>query len=149
MSDENNNQNDFKDNVKDYVNNVQDSTSDFTEEEIQKGKGMGILSYILPFIPFFAEKENKYVQYHAKQGMNLLVVAIAYSIIYSILTSVIKVKTYNSFWGFYYSVTPWWVTLPLNIISIGISILCIMGIVNVCKGKAKELPLINKVKIFK
>lgn len=77
---------------KNVFNDVKDDTKSFSEKEISDGKGMAILSYILPFIPFFAEKNNKYVRYHAKQGMNLLIIAIAYSIIYSILTSVIKVN---------------------------------------------------------
>lgn len=148
MDNNNSNKKDFKDNVKNFVNNVQDSTNDFTKEEIEDGKGMGILSYIIPIIPFFAEKKNKFVVYHAKQGMNLLILAIAYSIIYSVLTSVIKVRG-SGYWGVYYTVTPWWVTFPLSIIGLCISILCIMGIVNVCKGKAKELPIVNKIKIFK
>lgn len=147
-----------KDKAKSVLNDVKDETKDFTKKDIEDGKGMGILSYIFPFIPFIVEKKNKFVKYHANQGMNLLVIAVGYSIIYSILTSVIKVKSNcgYGYWGdlaaslgTYCKVTPWWVTWPLGIIGLGITALCIIGIINVCKGKAKELPIVNKLKVFK
>ena len=128
------------------------TTSDgYTQKDKDENKGMAILSYILPFIPYFTKKDSKWVEYHSKQGMNLLIVGIAYSVIYGILTSVIKVTTTDYMWGipYTYTRTPVWLTLPLNLLSLGITILAIMGIVNVCKGVAKELPLVGKLKIFK
>ncbi len=144
----------FKDKAKDFVNDVKDESNEFTKEEKEKGKGMAILSYIIPLIPFFANKDNKYVRYHAVQGMNLLMLAIAYSIVNSILTSVIKVNGSCGSWlgynlGNYCKITPWWVTWPLTILGLCITVLCVMGIINVCNGKAKELPVVNKIKIFK
>lgn len=124
----------------------------FSKKEIEEGKGMAILSYILPFIPYFVEKENKYVKYHARQGMDLFVVWIAYSILYSILTSVIKVQTTCGSWfgiEIPCKITPWWVTYPLGAIYLGLLALVIIGIVNVVNGKAKPLPLFEKFKIFK
>lgn len=92
---------DFKDKAKGLINDVKDESKSFDKKEIESGKGMAILSYILPFIPYFAEKDNKYVRYHAVQGMNLLIVAIAYSVIYSILTSIIKVNgSCGSWYGY-------------------------------------------------
>lgn len=149
---------DLKSKAKKILNDVKDDSKSFDKKDVENGKGMAILAYIFPFIPYFAEKNNKYVRYHAVQGMNLLIIAIAYSIIYSILTSIIKVKGNCGlgYWGDlaeafgqYCKVTPWWVTVPLSIIGFAISILCIIGIINVCKGKAKELPIVNKVKVFK
>ena len=152
------NEKNFQDKAKDFINNVEDSTNKFDKKDIEAGKGMGVLSYILPFIPFFVEKKNKFVVYHAKQGMNLLILSIAYGVIYGVLTSLIKVNgdCGYGYWGdlaewagVTCKVTPWWVTVPLSIIGLGITILCIIGIVNVCKGKAKDLPIVNKIKIFK
>ena len=146
------------DKVKGLFNNLKDSTTNFEKKDIESGKALGILSYIIPLIPFLVEKKNKFVMYHAKQGMNLFVVSIAYTILYVILTTVVKVDGncgYGALGDFAQSlgitckVTPWWITWPLNIIGFGISILAIMGIVYVCQGKAKELPIINKIKLFK
>lgn len=149
---------DLKNKAKDVFTNVKDESKSFDKKEIESGRGMGILSYILPFIPYFFKKDNKYVKYHATQGMNLLIIVIAYAIVDAILTSVIKVNgdCGYGYWGEWASslgvtckITPWWVTWPLYIIGICILILAILGIINVCKGKAKELPIVNKLKIFK
>ena len=42
---------------------------------------MGIIAYfsLLALIPYFCEKKNKFVVYHAKQGMNLLIFETAYA----------------------------------------------------------------------
>lgn len=143
----------FKDKVQDFVNSVKNDSKFFNKKDIESGKGMAILAYILPFIPYLVEKKNKFVKYHSAQGMNLLIIVIAYSIIYSILTSIIKVNGSCETWfgyniGNYCKVTPWWVTLPLSLIGLGFTILCVIGIINVCNGKAKELPVVNKIKIF-
>ncbi len=135
------------------VMDTEDKSSSYSKKEISNGKGMSMLSYVIPLIPYFLEKENKFVRYHAKQGMDLLLVAILYSIVYNILTSVIRVNgSCGSLFGYnlgnYCRITPWWVTYPLGIIGLCISIIAIMGIINASKGKAKDLPLINKLKIF-
>ncbi len=148
----------LKDKANDLLKNVKDDSKKFDKKEIESGKGMAILSYIIAPIPYFAEKNNKYVKYHAIQGMNLLIIAIAYSAIYWLLSSVIKVKGScgYGYWGEWAEalgatckVTPWWVTVPLSIVGIGVGLLFILGIINVCNGKAKELPIVNKLKIFK
>lgn len=137
------------DQIKNVFDDVKDDSDSFSKEEIENGKGMGILSYIIPFIPYFAEKKNNFVQYHAKQGMNLFIISIIYSIIYSVLTSLIKVKRVIYYGAIEYRVTPWWVSFPLRIIGLGIFILAIMGIIYVLNGKAKELPIVNKFKVLK
>lgn len=142
----------FKDKAEDIINDVKDSTKDFSKKEISDGKGMAVLSYIIPIIPYFVEKKNKFAIYHAKQGMNLLMVCIAYGFVNAILSSLIKVNTScGNFLGYNLDckVTPWWVSLPLGLIGVVIGIIAIFGIVYAVGGKAKELPLVNKVKIFK
>jgi uncharacterized membrane protein len=148
MSDEKEEKN-LNDQIKNIINDVNDSSESFDKEEIESGKGMGVLCYIIPFIPYFVEKKNKFVQYHAKQGMNLFIICVVYSIIYSILTSIIKVKRYVYYGAIEYNVTPWWVTFPLGLIGLGLTVIALMGIVYVLNGKAKELPIINKLKILK
>jgi len=114
--------------------------NNFEKKDIESGKAMAILSYILPFIPFFAEKNNKWVRFHAVQGMNLLIIVIAINIIFSILYRIIWSISWR-LWGI--------IGLISSAINIGITVLCVIGIVNVCQEKANELPLINKIKIIK
>lgn len=144
----------FKNQAKDFINNVKDDSEKFDKKEVESNKGMAIIAYILPFIPYFFEKNNKYVRYHAIQGMNLLLISILYGIVYSVLTSIIKVNGSCGKWlgydfGNYCQVTPWWITLPLSLIGLGITVLSIIGIINVCNGKAKELPIVSKFKFLK
>lgn len=148
---------DKKNNYKEKVEKIletEDNSDKFNKKDIENGKGMAILSYILPFIPYFVEKENKYVKYHSRQGMDLLLVCIIYTVIYNILTSIIKVNgSCGSLFGYnfgnYCRITPWWISWPLGIIYLGITIIAIIGIINAVKGKAKELPILNKFKVFK
>ena len=81
----------------------------YTSQEKETGKAMAILSYIgfLSLIPYLTEKENKWVKYHATQGINLVII---------------------------------WV---------GLIVISVIGICNVCNGEAKELPLVGKMKMIK
>lgn len=132
------------------LNNTKDSTSNFDAADIAQNKGMTVLAYLglLWLIPFFAKKDSPYTRYHCKQGFNLLLVEIAYTIVSSILRAIIKVP-YN-YYGYYVgSYTPGWLSTILWLISIPILILAIIGIINAANGKAKELPIIGKFKILK
>ena len=109
----------------------------FTKKEIDDGKFMAILSYIgiLALIPYLAEKNNKFVMYHAKVGLNLFLLEVIASVALSAL-------------GFTIILLPL-IALVSPVVGIGSVVLSIIGIVNVCNGEAKELPVIEKIKIVK
>lgn len=135
------------------VLDTEDSTKEFTKKDAKDNLGMALLSYLglLVLIPYFLEKDSKFVKYHAKQGMNLLIVWVGYSILCGLL-SLIKVSRTVYYFGYAYGkvkVTPWWVSLPIWVVGLGIGVISIIGIVYVVQGKAKELPLVNKLKFFK
>lgn len=129
-----------------------DSTDKFTKKDVKDNMGFALISYlgILVLIPYFLGKSSKFVQYHAKQGMNLLIVWALYMVVYN-LFGLIKISKSVTYFGYIgsYKVTPWWINTPLNIVGILISLIVVIGIVNVCQGKAKELPIIGKLKIVK
>ena len=114
-------------------NNVQSNS------EAESGKVMGILSYIgfLSLIPFFAEKKNNFVIYHAKQGINLLLIELAVSVLINVIWWILP-------WEFYTFVRV--ISAVAGLAAIAISVL---GIVNVCNAKMVELPVIGKIKIIK
>ena len=126
-----------------------EQSEEITESEIQEGKNMALLSYIVPVIPYFyKEKENKFVKFHARQGMNLFLVLIIYTVVYNILTAAVKVSlTVNR--GGIRMITPWWITFPLSMIGCALAVMDIMGIVQVLNGETQELPIIKDLKIFK
>lgn len=102
----------------------------YSEKEKEDGKLMAILSYIsfLAFIPYFVEKNNKFVRYHAIQGVNLAIIEL---ILYAI------------------GMIPFLGWLLSSIGNIVMVILSIIGIINVCNGEAKELPIVGKFKFIK
>lgn len=123
------------------------------QEEIdaQENKTMGVLSYILFFIPLLtgAHKTSPFVKFHVNQGTVLWLVGIAYSIVSGILSAIIKVEAtyFGVRSGVYY--TPGWLSTILWLISLPIFIFAIMGIINAVQGKKKELPVIGKFQLFK
>lgn len=131
-----------------FFENLQDDTSQFSGEEVEDGKVMGVISYLIPFIPYFIEKNNKFVKYHAKQGMNLMMVYIMY-IFLQIATSFIRVRRTIYYGRVEYWITPWWVSVPLKIILVCILALAVWGIVDVCNGRARKLPILEKINIIK
>lgn len=131
--------NNFEDKAKEIFNDVKDETNNFDKKDIENGKIMAIFCYIgiLVLIPYFAEKNNKYVVYHAKQGLNLFLLDIIASLAVGIITGMLSF------------VLAFLASIVSFVAGIFFFALSIIGIINVCNGKAKELPIINKIKLIK
>ncbi len=134
------------------MDNGEDTTSEYDPRDIAANKGMAVLSYfgILVLIPWFSAPKSKFARFHAKQGINLLIVDALYFLLSIILNS-IKITHTGYLVGIPYEVktTPWFISLLLFLISIPIVILAILGIVNAVKGRVQELPVIGKLKFIK
>lgn len=93
-----------------------------TPEEIQQGKTMAIIAYLIFFIPLLMDdmKNNKFVMFHTEQSIVLLILNIAAGIIGTI-TCGIGLVLY----------IPWIIFL-------------IMGIMNAANGEVKLLPVIGQ-----
>ncbi len=108
---------------------TEETKEESTQEEPQQESGginaIAILSYIgiLVLVPLLAAKEDEFAQFHAKQGLTLLITAVI---------------------GMFVGVVPiiGWMLAPF--ISLACLILAIIGIVNVLGKKKKELPIIGK-----
>ena len=120
---------------------LKDYSKDYDQKDIESGKAMAIISYIgiLCLIPYFAEKNNKYVRFHAIQALNLFLINVIYGIAVSMASFVlIFIPVIGAILAF-----------ALSLVSYGFFALYIWGIVNACQDKAKELPVVNKIKIIK
>lgn len=120
---------------------TEDTTSEYSADDVKNGMVMGILAYIgiLVLVPIFAAKENKFVRFHANQGLVVFIAGILYSVIETIITKLFVLI--NWFAGYFIGV----------ILSLGWLIFVgymVLGIVYVCTGKAKKLPLIGGIKIL-
>ena len=123
------------------LNNTPDTTAEFSSEDIQQNKVMAILAYfgLLVLVPIFGAKDSKFARYHANQGLVLFLAAIAYSIATSILTSILIAISWRLAF----------LSTIFSLVSIAFLVLMVLGIINAANGKAKELPIIGKVKLLK
>ena len=117
----------------------------FDPQDIENTKYMNILAYIslLFLIPMFVNKDSKFTKFHVNQGIVLCIFSVAGTIVFSILGTIVA---FIPFVG-------WMIGLVISLISLVYSIVIfvfmILGIINTCTGKAKELPLIGKITIYK
>ena len=119
------------------LNDTPDTTGEYDPADIEQNKVFAILAQlgILVLVPILGAKESKFARFHANQGLVLVIAAIAIGIVIGILQFIPVL-------GIIFSIVGW-------IINIALLVLCIIGIVNACNGKAKELPLIGSIKILK
>lgn len=126
-------ENDFRSKMEDAFNNFNntpETTADYAPDDIENNKIMAIFAYLglLFLIPLFAAKESHFARYHTNQGILLFIVQFVGSLCGAI-----------PFIG-------WFIAAAANIFGI---LMIVIGIINVIKGQAKELPLIGKYRILK
>lgn len=103
---------------------------DGTSADIEQNKAIGILSYIIFFLPLLTAKDSKFAMYHANQGLLLLLLAIALNTVGTVVP-----------------ILGWLIILPVG--NLLILTLFIIGVINSSKGEMKPLPLIGKYTIIK
>lgn len=96
-------------------------------EEIEQGKTMAILAYILFIIPLVVEeaKKNKFAMFHTEQAIVIFIV----NIIGLILGTI---GSFVCIGAIFY------------LINLGAFVLWIMGLINAIQGEVKPLPLIGQ-----
>ena len=119
------------------LNNTKDSTSEFDPNDIQQNKTMAILAYLswLVLIPLFAAKESKFARFHCNQGIVLAIAEIIVWVVFGVLSAIPYIG---------------WLFIVLNsLVSLVCLVLAVLGIINAANGKAKELPVVGKIRILK
>lgn len=119
-----------------------DYTMQFDYNDIQQNKVLALFAYleILFLIPLLAAPNSPYARFHTNQGLVLFLASIASGVVVGILTFILI-----------------WIPVAGVIIaglisgavSLCLFVFMILGIVNAVTGKAKELPLIGKIRILK
>ena len=110
-------------------------------------KLMAILSYlgVLWLIPLCtnAYKNSEFVKFHFNQGAIILIIALGWGVISSILRGIF----FAIF--FWFPVTSVLVNVVITVLSLCIVALIIVGIVGAAKDKMEPLPIIGDIKLFK
>ncbi len=126
-----------------------------TDADIEAGKGLAWLSYlgILFLVPMFASKDNKFSQFHARQGMVLCIVWVAWWILFGILSGVFLSMAWRAAFesalmgggpgGIWYALY-WIFILILWIGWIFFGIMAIIGIIKAAGGKYWRMPILGR-----
>ena len=135
-----NSQNDFN-KAFENLNNTDDTTYQYDPVDIEQNKMIALFSYIgiLFLIPLLAAPNSRFAKYHANQGLVLFILEVAFGIVQGILASIL----YSISWHLGFIVT------IVRTFSLAFIILAVLGIINATSGRAKELPIIGKIKIIK
>jgi len=98
--------------------------------DVEKNKVMGILAYIIFFIPLLAAKESKFAMYHANQGLTLFLAALIINVV-----------------GAMIPIIGWLIVIPIG--NLAVLIWAVLGIIKAAGGKAEPLPVIGKYNFLK
>lgn len=122
--------------------NTPDTTGAYDPRDIEQNKMMAILAYLwlLFLVPLLAAPQSRFARFHANQGLVLFIFEAGASIVLAILGVLLVLITP----ALSILMTILWLLVWLP--SIG---LVVLGIINASSGKAKELPLIGKIRILK
>ncbi len=110
-----------------------------TQKDIDENKLMAVLSYIgvLVLIPLLAKKDSPYAQFHAKQGLVLLISGVILGVVSTITGFVALIPIIGWIVGLL-------VGLAIFVAGIALFIFVIMGIINALSGKMNQLPMIGQ-----
>jgi Predicted membrane protein len=117
----------------DFLVKTPDETSFYDPQDIAQNKVVSGFSYlgILFILPMIICPNSRFGRFHANQGLVLF------------LTDIIV-----GFVRFFLKFVPFG-GLAANLLSLGLFIVMIMGMVNAFNGNAKELPVIGGIRILK
>jgi uncharacterized membrane protein len=118
-----------------------DTTDGFDTEDIDKNRTYSILAYlgILIAVPMFFAKESPFARFHTRQGLILLISEVLYALVFGFIRGILLQMSWRM--GF--------VINALGIFCIFFFILIVLSISNAISGKAKSLPLLGRIEIFK
>ena len=122
-----------------------DYTQYFSKKDANRHHVVAALSYLafLVLIPLIFARRSHYARFHANQGLVLSLVYAAYALITRIF-----VKFLDLLFGGVYAAIPTTLATLFNIGGLFFLILLIMGIANAANGRAKELPLIGRIRFI-
>ncbi|MCQ2355195.1 MAG: DUF4870 domain-containing protein [Clostridia bacterium] len=121
----------------DKLMNTADMTELHSPDDISHNRIKSAFSYLswLVLIPLFAAKESSFARFHAARGLNLALAETGAVILVGLLSRIKYIGAFFSVAG--------------GIVFVCCFILSVLGLINVCKGQAKVLPLAEKIRIRK
>lgn len=111
-----------------------DETNKFDQNDIEATKSLAWLSYLylLFLVPMLVNKNSAYTKFHVNQGIVFFILAIVANTIAAFIS-----------W------LPFIGGIAFGVIELGLFALMIIGIINAFQGKAKRLPIIGNIELYK
>lgn len=131
-----------------FMSSTKDYTDTFSLEEIESGKALSIVSYLIPLVPFILSKKNNYVRFHTLNGMNILFTYLIFLIIKRTLSYIFGTPC-DLVSGLKCIILPISLRIFFAFVNMIFSFIVLYGLLNVCNNKAKEIPVVSKIKLFK
>lgn len=115
----------------------QDTVPSSDNNDHKNNKAMAILAYLgcLVLIPMFAAKDSRFVKYHIRQGLILLITELIFYVGYCILSFTIL----SISWRLYFIVK------AVGLVRYLFPVLTVIGMINAANGKKKALPVIGNI----
>lgn len=112
-----------------------DHTAELDPKDVEQNNIMALFCYLglLVLIPLFAVKNSRYCRFHANQGLVSTIISIAIGVTSTLLGGLVH-------WVFNLLFTP---------VVLAILALQVLGIIYAIQGKARELPIIGKIKLLR
>lgn len=128
----------------------------FDKKDIDNNQNMAVLAYIFAPVVYYSKsrKKSKWLKFHARQGMNLFMVELLYTLLTIILLDKIVVMrecTYYLYGISFYcgEENPMYIKIIVLLIGILVLAIAISGILNVLNKKGDKLSLIGNLNLFK
>jgi uncharacterized membrane protein len=97
--------------------------------DANENKWVGVLAYIIFFLPLIVAKQSRFAMFHANQGLLVFLLCIAANVVLGFIPII------------------GWILLPFaNLAALGLSI---YGIIQAANGQLKPLPVIGGVTLIK
>lgn len=135
--------------TKSFFTNTTDESTLYDEQDIQQNKILALVSYLgyFFFIPMIVKPQSRYLRFHGNQGLTLLLTEIVLGAVHAVLCGLFGLFGLAGVAGAIISGI--FVVLFSIAIYGAMLVWVILGIYNAVTGKAKELPLIGRIRILK
>ena len=95
-----------------------------------------IIGWLISFFSYKGQAKDSLVSYHLKQSFGFFLTCLAYSIVVWILEVILAMISLRLLLG---------VSWIFSLLSLGLLVLMVIGIINASKGEEKPLPIIGKM----
>ena len=122
-----------------------DYTQHFSKRDVDRHHVVAVLSYlsILVLIPLIFARRSQYSRFHANQGLCLTIITAAYTLVTRIFVTFLDIL-----FGGVYAAIPTTLSTIFSFGSVFFVVLLLLGMSNAANGRAKELPLIGRIRFI-